>query len=166
MTEARDVSLEELLDARALLEIPAARRAAERRTDDDVERLLAAIPDEPLTLHARDQFTYNKEFHSVVLETSRNKLLLIAAQPIFSVLQTHLSRSVLGRTFHGTINEHHREITAAIKARDSEAAAELTKFHLDFLRPAYEKAWRQSFRKDAVPVKASKSPARRAPSRA
>jgi DNA-binding FadR family transcriptional regulator len=166
MTEARDVSLEELLDARALLEIPAARRAAERRTDSDVERLLAAIPEAPLALHAADQFTYNKEFHSVVLEASRNKLLLIAAQPIFSVLQTHLSRSVLGRTFHATINEHHREITAAIEARDSDAAAELTRVHLDFLRPAYEKAWRQSFRKEVAPVEASAKSRRRSPARA
>lgn len=154
MTEARDVSLEELLDARALLEIPAAQRAAERRNDDDVERLLNAIPDEPLKLHAADQFTYNKEFHSVVLETSRNKLLLIAAQPIFSVLQTHLSRSVLGRTFHRTINEHHREITAAIAAGDPAVASALMQTHLDFLRPAYEKAWRRSFRTEKVTVDA------------
>jgi GntR family transcriptional regulator, transcriptional repressor for pyruvate dehydrogenase complex len=161
MTEARDVSLEELLDARALLEIPAAYRAAQRRDDDDVKRLLGAIPDEPLKLHAADQFTYNKEFHSVVLETSRNKLLLIAAQPIFSVLQTHLARSVLGRPFHRTINEHHREITAAIAAGDPVVASDLMETHLDFLRPAYEKAWRHSFRSEKVTVEAANNrPAR------
>lgn len=155
MTEARDVSLEELLDARALLEIPATRRAALHRTDEELERLAAAIPDEPLALDVRDQFTYNKEFHSLILEACHNKLLLIAAQPIFSVLQTHLSRSVLGRTFHRTINEHHREITKAISVGDPTEAAALMETHLDFLRVAYEKAWRKTFRTENVTLKLS-----------
>src|SRR6476620_9810146 len=48
LADADDVTLEELLEARELLEVPAARLAAERRTEEELERLRDAIPDEPL----------------------------------------------------------------------------------------------------------------------
>lgn len=143
MTVAEDVTLDELLEARELLEVPAAELAARRRGEEDLERLQAAIPDRPLQLPTDEQFAYNRDFHSVVIDTCGNTLLSIAAQPIFRVLQTHLSRSKLGRDWHRAINEHHRAIAAAIEAQDERAAGELMFDHLEFLRPYYEKAWRE-----------------------
>ena len=67
---------------------------------------------------------------------------MIAAQPIFTILQTNLLRSTLGPGFHRSINEHHRAITAAIDAGDPDAAGSEMFAHLEFLRPFYEKAWR------------------------
>ena len=142
LADARDVSLEELLEARQLLEVPAARLAARRRRDHDLERLRAAIPGRPLELAAQEQFAYNSDFHSVVLEASGNILLAIAAQPVFDVLQTRLVRSHLGARFHRTINAHHRSIAAAIEAGDEDAAGGEMHDHVEFLRPFYEKAWR------------------------
>jgi len=142
LADARDVSLEELLEARQLLEVPAARLAAVRRGDHDLERLRAAIPGRPLELAAQEQFAYNSEFHSVVLEASGNVLLAIAAQPVFDVLQTRLVRSNLGARFHRTINAHHRSIAAAIEAGDEDAAGGEMHDHVEYLRPFYEKAWR------------------------
>jgi len=144
MTDAEDVTLEELLEARELLEVPAARLAAERRSQAELERLLAAIPDEPLRLGTQGQFVYNQDFHLVVLEGCRNALLAIAAQPIFAVLQRNLARSKLGTRFHRAINEQHRSIAAAIGAGDAEAAGGEMYAHLEFLRPYYEQAWRRA----------------------
>jgi DNA-binding FadR family transcriptional regulator len=142
LASAEDVTLEELLEARELLEVPAARLAAQRRSEQDLERLREAIPDEPLRLGTSEQFVYNRDFHSVVIDTSRNTLLSIAAQPVFSVLQTHLARSRLGAAFHRAVNEHHLAITAAIRAGRPQAAAREMHAHLEFLRPYYEQAWR------------------------
>jgi DNA-binding FadR family transcriptional regulator len=142
LAESQDVSLEQLLEARQLLEVPAARLAALRRRETDLERLQAAIPARPLDLEAQEQFAYNSDFHSVVLEASGNVLLAIAAQPVFDVLQTRLVRSHLGVRFHRTINAHHRSIAAAIEAGDADAAGDEMHAHVDFLRPFYEKAWR------------------------
>jgi DNA-binding FadR family transcriptional regulator len=142
LADAQDVSLDELLEARELLEVPAARLAARRRREDDVERLHAAIPDNPRALGAHEQFAHNSDFHSVVLEASGNVLLAIAAQPVFDVLQTRLARSTLGSRFHRTINAHHRAIVAAIEAADEDAAGGEMHAHLQYLRPFYEKAWR------------------------
>ena len=113
------MTLEELLEVRELLEVPAAELAARRRDGEQVERLRAAIPGEPLRLGTQEQFVYNADFHSIVIEACGNVLLSIAAQPIFAVLQTHLARSRLGRKFHVAINEHHREIADAIEAATS-----------------------------------------------
>ena len=144
LAEAKDVSLEELLEARELLEVPAARLAALRRGEADVHRLREAIPGEPLRLGTAEQFVYNRDFHWVVLQACGNTLLSIAAQPVFSVLQTRLARSTLGSRFHRAINDHHRAIAAAIDAADADAAGGEMLAHLQYLRPFYEKAWRHA----------------------
>jgi len=140
LAEAQDVKLKELLEARELLEVPAARLAAARRRDEDVDRLRATIPSG--VGGPQEEFTYNEEFHSLVLEASQNPLLVIAAQPIFLVLQTHLARSTLARRFYRAVHDHHRTIAAAIEAGQPRAAEREMRDHLEFLRPFYEEAWR------------------------
>jgi DNA-binding FadR family transcriptional regulator len=143
MADAEDVTLEELLEARELLEVPAARLAARRRSESALERLRATIPDAPLRLGTEEQFVYNQDFHSVVLEGCGNVLLAIAVQPIFGVLQRNLARSVLGARFHRAVNDQHRAIAGAIEAGDADAAEGEMHAHLGYLRPYYEKAWRR-----------------------
>lgn len=146
LADADDVTLEDLLEARELLEVPAARLAARRRSETDLERLYATVPDEPSRLGALEQFTHNRDFHSVLIEGCGNTLLLMAAQPIFDVLQRNLARSRLGGRFHRAINEHHRSIAAAIEAGDADAAGDEMHMHLGYLRPFYEQAWRHAGR--------------------
>jgi DNA-binding FadR family transcriptional regulator len=144
LSHTETVSLDEFLELRELLEVPAAQLAARRHTEADLEQLQRSIPDNPQGLSVEAHFIHNKDFHSAVVEASGNTLLLIAAQPVFSVLQTHLQRSTLGRRFHRQVNEDHRLITAAIAAGDDGTAAAEMHRHLEFLRPAYERAWREA----------------------
>jgi GntR family transcriptional repressor for pyruvate dehydrogenase complex len=146
LASAEHVTLDELLEARALLEVPAAQLAARRRVEDDVARLRESIPGDPLRLGADEQFLYNRDFHTVVIEACGNTMLAVAAQPIFVVLRTHLSRSVLGSAYHRAINEHHHRIADAIEAGDEVAASAEMRDHLEFLRPYYERAWRAAAR--------------------
>ena len=81
-----------------------------------------------------------------MIDACGNTLLSIAAQPVFAVLQTHLSRSRLGRAWHRSINDHHREIAAAIESADESGAGEQMLDHLECLRPYYEQAWRTAGR--------------------
>ena len=142
LSQSQDVTLEEFLEARECLEIPAARLAAVRRSDDDVEQLALAIPERPQALAIEEQFSYNKDFHSRIVQLSGNTLLTIATQPVFSVLQHNLARSTLGRPVHQRINDDHRKITDAIRSGDPDAAEREMREHLDFLRPQYERAWK------------------------
>jgi DNA-binding FadR family transcriptional regulator len=143
LSQTETVTLDEFLELRELLEVPAARLAARRSSPEVVALLEAAIPGQPRELGTQEQFIYNKDFHSQVVIASGNTLLSIAAQPIFSVMQTNLSRSNLGRRFHDQVNHDHRAIAEAVAAGDEEAAAEEMRKHLQFLRPAYERAWRR-----------------------
>jgi DNA-binding FadR family transcriptional regulator len=142
LSRSEDISLDEFLEARELLEVPAARLAARRHDEAALEALAAAIPSQPGELGTEEQFIHNKDFHSAMVIASGNTLLSIAAQPVFSVLQTHLKRSTLGRRFHQRINEDHRALAEVVRQGDDEAAGRLMHEHLAFLRPMYEKAWR------------------------
>jgi GntR family transcriptional repressor for pyruvate dehydrogenase complex len=141
IARAENVSLEEFLEVREVLEIRAAKLAAERRTPEHLERLRATIPDEPLRLATENQFAHNRDFHAEMLTAAGNTLLYLAAQPIFLVLQTKLDRSTLGPRVHRAINEQHRELTRAITDGNPDEAADLMGEHLAYLRPAYERAW-------------------------
>src|SRR5205807_1205894 len=113
-------------------EVPAARLAARRRSEGANAALHASIPPRPGALGTRENFRYNRDFHSLVLQACGNPLLEIAAQPIFDVLGTHLSRSTLGRRYHRDVNGHHRAIAAAIEAGDGDAAGGEMHRHLEF----------------------------------
>jgi DNA-binding FadR family transcriptional regulator len=142
LAESQDVSLDDFLEARELLEIPAARLAALRRSEEDLERIRATIPARPRELGADDLFAYNKDFHSVLVTASQNNLLVIATQPVFSVLHTNLARSTFGTRFHNRINHDHTRIADAIAEGDSDRAGEEMAQHLEVLRDYYTKAWR------------------------
>jgi DNA-binding FadR family transcriptional regulator len=144
LSNSAEVSLSEFLEARALLEIPAARLAAGRSTPESLSRLFTAIPGaEALDeLSTSEQFVFNRDFHSSIVDMCANTLLTLAAAPIFVVLQTRLARTDLDDSFHDSINSHHRVIAAAIELGDADAAGAAMAEHLEWLRPVYERAWR------------------------
>jgi DNA-binding FadR family transcriptional regulator len=146
LAAAEHVTLDELLEAREALEVPAARMAAQRRTDEAVERLESTIPPDPPELSATEEFVYNADFHTSVIAASGNAFLMMAAQPLFSILQTNLARSSLGARFYRDIHQHHRAIVGAIDAGDGHRAEVEMRSHLEFLRPHYERTWRYAIR--------------------
>lgn len=147
LTSAQYVTVEELLEARELLEVPAARLAATRREDADVARLREAIRAAGPKVDAQEEFAYNTDFHTIVLDTCGNTLLSIAAQPVFTVLMTGFARSSLGVRFHQAVRSQHREIADAIDKGDGDASGRLMYEHLEYLRPTYEKLWDEARRK-------------------
>jgi DNA-binding FadR family transcriptional regulator len=149
LSASREVSLDEFLEARDVLEVPAARMAAKRRSRGDVEMLLASIPEEPSALGTAEQFVMNRDFHSAVIGICGNTLLALATRPIFLVLQTRLARSKLDAAFHNAINEHHRVIADAIDLGDSDRAGAAMADHLGWLRPTYERVWREALSDDS-----------------
>lgn len=142
LSETNDVTLDEFLDVRDLLEPFAARQAALRRTEEDLGRLRASIPGDPCVLGVAEQFAHNRDFHGIVLEVAGNTLLRIAAQPLFLVLQTNLSRTRLDTDFPTRVHDDHAAILAAIERGDGDAAAAETHKHMNYLRDVYRKMWR------------------------
>ena len=60
LSGAQTVTIDDLLEAREVLEVPAARLAAARRTEEDLERLRHSIPAEPTKLGTDEQFIQNR----------------------------------------------------------------------------------------------------------
>lgn len=144
LAELDAITLEELLEARALIEVPAARLAARRSGREQLERLEAAIPDDAGPGTAEARFTSNAGFHTSLMAASGNALLEVAAVPIFAVLQTSLARSSLGTAFDRRIDADHRRITDAIARGDEDDAEAAMLAHLAYLRPHYRRVWRRA----------------------
>jgi DNA-binding FadR family transcriptional regulator len=143
LSSARAIKVEDLMEMRELLEIPAARLAAERRTDIDIASLTYATAAE-LPTTANDSASRNDvEFHTAVITAAHNDFLTIAAVPIFSVLQASLRRLPLTRGFDKRVHSDHAAIATAIEQRDGKAAARVMAEHLTYLRPLYQPLWRE-----------------------
>jgi GntR family transcriptional regulator, transcriptional repressor for pyruvate dehydrogenase complex len=148
LTEVDDITLDQLLEARRLIEVPAARLAARRRSADDLARLAGSIPDDARA-GAETRFSINAGFHTSLMAASRNPLLEVAALPVFTVLQRSLARSDLTTRFARRIDADHRKITDAIAQADEDAAGEAMDAHLDYLQPHYRRVWRLARRESA-----------------
>ena len=142
LADMDDITLEEILEARRLLEVPAARLAALRRTQVDLERLGGSIPDDARERTGLERFEVNAGFHTSLMAASGNVLLEVAALPVFTVLQTSLARTGLDARFSRRIDRDHREITDAIARADVDGSGEAMEAHLDYLAPHYRRVWR------------------------
>jgi GntR family transcriptional regulator, transcriptional repressor for pyruvate dehydrogenase complex len=135
MLETESVSLDELLDARVCLEVPLARRAAERATDRTVYALRAAI-DEAAGHHpASDAFrAADTRFHRVIAATAQNDLLSAFTSWTLDVLQPSLV-DTLGDLIDGeAILAQHGAIVRAVDRRRAAEAEEAMRRHLEYLR--------------------------------
>ena len=132
------VSVDEILEARELFEVPAARLAALRRDEDQLRRLTATLASGADVDLAPD-FEGHKDFHVAVMEASGNRLLEVIARPVFSVLRTRFMRDKASPEFWAAVVGDHQEIHDAIAAGDAEAAARLMRSHLERLRSMYER---------------------------
>ena len=132
------VSVDEILEARELFEVPAARLAAVRRSEDDLSRLRATLAPDDGTGPARG-FEGHREFHFAILKASGNQLLDVITGPVFSVLETRFVRDRASGGFWAEVETDHQDIFDAIAAGDSDASARFMHSHLERLRPMYER---------------------------
>lgn len=133
MAGADELTVEELLEARLHLEVPAARMSAQRASDTNRRRLLevAALP-------AREErFTSTSVFHLVVLESTGNRLLPLMTRPIFDVLESRFARNRAFDGFWTRVAHDHRYVARAIADGDPDAAAARMESHLGDLAETY-----------------------------
>lgn len=135
LTQSAGCTLRELMEARDLLEVPAARLAARRRSDEELEQLRATIPDSP---DLRQIFELNREFHHVLLRVADNRLLTIVTEPMFYVMQTRFLSHQATMAMWQQIRTDHAAILAAVEAGDEEQAGAEMAEHLVRLRATYE----------------------------
>jgi DNA-binding FadR family transcriptional regulator len=141
LSQAAQVTLEQFMETRELIEVFAVREATRRRTLEDLELLRATTLDAGGVDGLHAQYVRNREFHRVLVDACRNPLLSIAAQPIFSVLHTNIVRSGLSADFSETICKDHRVILDAIESGSAEQAEAEMRTHLEYLSGVYREIW-------------------------
>ncbi len=133
--------MEDLLEARLLLEPAAARLAAQRADAQTVEAVRAAAlaPEDP---EDPSGFVPHLDFHTTVLMATGNTMFTMMGQPVHDVLRTRLDRDRVAREEWAAVDDRHREIAEHIAAGADGPAEEAMREHLLDLRELYRRAGR------------------------
>ena len=136
MLETGAVSLEELLDARLLLEVPLAGRAAQRADAELLERLREAVqaeaaadPDDLDSLATADG-----EVHRAIAAAAGNRMAEALIGWVFEVVQPSLVAALHGTVLQSAVVEQHEALQAAMEKGDPARAERAMKDHLLYLR--------------------------------
>jgi DNA-binding FadR family transcriptional regulator len=138
MSGAESITVSEILEAREVVEVPAARLASSRATPAQLEAMQLALDREAASTGREPKFLEHRSFHSLVMEAAGNGLLKIMNEPVFNVLQARFLRNDVPTSFWPTVDADHQEIFELISAHDGAAAAEAMRSHLERLRVLYE----------------------------
>jgi DNA-binding FadR family transcriptional regulator len=138
LAAANTVTLEHLLQAREMIEGPAAAIAARNRDDGDLERIRSTLSEDIASVSEADALAKLRNIHHYMLEATKNQLLVVAAVPIFTVLQSTVVRRRPTKEVIAALELDHREIYTAVEAKDEAEARRLMDEHLGFLRVNYQ----------------------------
>jgi GntR family transcriptional repressor for pyruvate dehydrogenase complex len=128
MLETGSVTLEELLDARLLLEVPLAGLAAYGADEQDQGRLRETLR------RTDDRATADADFHQAIAAAAGNRMLQALTGWVYDVVQPALNRELDGALLDEVVDEQHQELLSAIEKGDAARAERAMKDHLLYLR--------------------------------
>lgn len=133
-----ELQLQDLMEARLLLEPAAARLAAERADAEKVEAVRAAV--DGVRDH-RDPtgFASHIGFHTTLLMATGNLMITMMGQPVDDVLRTRLHRIGAERSEWDEVDTAHRAIAEHIAAGEADQAEQEMRNHILALRSLYER---------------------------
>ncbi|HZZ48501.1 MAG TPA: FadR/GntR family transcriptional regulator [Pseudonocardia sp.] len=130
----------QLLEARTLIEVPAAGIAAKTRSEDDLARLAETVVVVNDAAEGKEiDWSVNSRFHVLLLQATGNPLLDLVARPIFSVMREKFLRDRAEPQFWRRVADEHAEILAHVRDGNAAAARKAMRVHLGALRGTYTK---------------------------
>lgn len=123
--------LTQAIEVRAELEALGGRLAAERRTEQclsDLEALYTVMGEAADRGDAYDQALCNTRFHARIIKAAHNPTLERQWSMLEPFSRTYITSSVPGIDLH-RLSKRHEPLLAAIRDRDQELAAELSRRH-------------------------------------
>lgn len=136
MTTSGDIRRPDLLEARVLLEAPAAGLAAERRSPQQLEDIASALFD-PESDPSETVMRRSRRFHLEILAASGNPMLQLMARSVYAVLVHTYIEKASTPSFWAKVDAEHREIHRAIASGDRDSAEGSMRRHLGDLRDLY-----------------------------
>lgn len=134
MSGGNQLTPQELFETRLVLEIPAARWAAERHTDDDLVRMRIAAASVERGQADAERAEHSVDFHQAVMEAAGNRLMSLIAPPVWRVFARCAHDTPRKPHLWQDIDNDHADIMHHIEQRAPEAAAEAMRIHLVRLR--------------------------------
>lgn len=121
-----------LVETRLILEISSAQLAAERRTNDDIERIREALDNyQNRCLLGHTNVEEDLRFHLEIAEASKNKVLKSMMMIIIpDIIHIYQKLNVCGNGRDNKSLDQHREILDCIIKQKPDDAAEAMKVHL------------------------------------
>nr|WP_281381515.1 FCD domain-containing protein [Conexibacter arvalis] len=118
-------------EVREGIEAQAARLAAERRDDRDLDAMRAALDEMEASIAAGgDGIEGDRAFHLAIVEAARNPLLRDLMDQLAELVDRTSAASLTHVGRPSVSLEGHREILAAIEAADGDDAAERMRAHV------------------------------------
>jgi GntR family transcriptional repressor for pyruvate dehydrogenase complex len=131
--------LQDVSEARLILETELAAMAAERMEPEDLERLEELLKDMERCLKGdgREYAALDVDFHLAIAKSSKNQLLHELLVPIRGVLQEFIAKSQEMPGIRENAHEHHAKILAALRQRNPEKAKREIRAHLHTCEKAF-----------------------------
>jgi len=125
------MELQTYAELRSAIEVQAARQAAERATDDDVEeltRLLKQLDDDELPYHEALEIDFR--FHRKLLEIAGNPLMQNIMEVIYEFVLTQMVRTTPSQRDSQSGRRLHKAILTAVRDHDPDAAERAMQQHM------------------------------------
>ena len=133
--EADSLAVDALVEARDMLEVPAAGLAAIRRSETDLGLLRARLGPPP-SEEPKPLAEFARMFHETLLRIAGNAVVEALTRPVFEVLYERMAQLSEPEPVWSQVKGDHQLIYDAIAAGDAEAARAEMRIHLYKLRPA------------------------------
>ncbi len=138
-----DEAVFDYLSFRRDMEALAAERAAKLASDTDLA-VVRTVFDKMEAAHSKrnvdEEAQLDAQFHMAIVEASHNVIMLHMMRSMYDLLQggVFYNRQVMfkQRTSRAVLLDQHRQINAALQARDSAAARAAVETHLDYVERA------------------------------
>lgn len=131
-TQGKAFTLESLMEVRRVLEFQMVRLAAERATNDDLEKLSSVLEEMRKSTEDTDTFSkWDLEFHMAIARASGNPIFGIVIEPLTGAL---FELVWVGSGTPGAMQDacdFHSKILDCIKKKDPDLAERTMRAHLD-----------------------------------
>jgi len=135
LTNTHEVGFADLLELRRALEVPAAALAAPRRTEAHLAALQAALFD-PDHDDVDMMVRAHADFHATVAAATGNPLFELFSRPLYQASYGDEIINAAPPGYWVRIDADHRELLRCLMIGDAEAAAAVSRRHIDYITAA------------------------------
>jgi GntR family transcriptional regulator, transcriptional repressor for pyruvate dehydrogenase complex len=136
MFSTSTIAIEQLLEMREILEVPASGLAAQRRTAAQLAKLGTALFDFD-TDDVEDMLCKHRVFHSGIAAASGNALCELLSHPLYHIANERAVVATAPASFWPRVDAEHRDILHCVSDGDVLGAQRAARVHIDHLRGVY-----------------------------